>query len=246
MKNTTEIIDRYLNNELSVTEKENFEQELKNNSELVREIKLHSEIGSFLSDTETEKLQNQLNLIYENEIKNKRSLLVQYRKKIIYAAAFLLLTIGFSSIYYFETKRLSNNEIYQKYAQIYNYGINSRGDSATILNEAMSLYESGSYRQAIRVFETAVSNGCKLNNGIYLCIGISYTEISDFDKARFYFEKITENDPLFHEQAQWYLGLMYLKADNSEKAKEFFQKISKNTTHYKNQDAKEIMELLSK
>jgi tetratricopeptide (TPR) repeat protein len=246
MENKFEIIERYINDELTKSELKVFEDQISNNPELEKEIRLHKEIDNFLYDKETNELREQLQAIHKKTVKKQNSEIVFQRKRRIFAAAAVLLfLIGFGGIILLVTKPLTKKEIYKKYSQAYDISMINRSDSTGILEEAMSKYQMKEYEQALKLFDKAIEKEVDISSWVNLCIGISYTETDNCEKAVFYFNKIIESmDPLYTQQAQWYLGLSYLKANKTAKAEEIFKKISADKTHYKNEQASTIVEQL--
>ena len=67
MENNVEIIDKYLNNELSGTELKNFENKIENDKKFAKEIELQREVDNFLYDKETSEFRKQLSSIYKKD-----------------------------------------------------------------------------------------------------------------------------------------------------------------------------------
>jgi TolA-binding protein len=75
-------------------------------------------------------------------------------------------------------------------------------------------------------------------------LGICYLKTNLPDSAITKFAIVSPTSSL-SQDASWYLGLCYLKAGNSQKATEVFKDITELQKHYKKEQAKEILELLS-
>ncbi len=246
MKNNVETIEKYLNDELNDIELKNFERKIKADNTLAKEIGLHREVDNFLYDRETIELREKLSYIYDKTIIKEGNRKVFMTKKIVLLiAAVLLIIVGIGSLILLQTQSLTNQEIYTKYAQNYNIGSDIRSNSEIELKEAIDYYRNRQYKKALPLFEVYIDNKREINYGVYLCMGISYTETGKNEKAISYFNEIIKNSNIFIEQAQWYLGLSYLKADKTIKAKEIFEEISTDKKHYYNKKASEIMKFLS-
>jgi tetratricopeptide (TPR) repeat protein len=243
MKNS-EKIEKYLENELNETERSDFETEMRSEKKLSAEVNLHKKVEAFLSDRDSILLNEKLNAIYDKEFGNKKSPLRIISSNWAKIAAVLAIGLLIGGIIFWKTHSLSNAEIYAQYAQLYDIGINVRGDSVSKLQTAYEKYDQRKFSEAIRLFESDAS-GNALNYGSRLCLGISYTELNQFEKAEQYFKSIIGNEPIYEQQAYWYLALMKLKAGQKAEAKQIFQKISKNQNHYQHQKAIEILKLMN-
>lgn len=241
MENYTEKIERYLSGEMPDSEKKEFEQELANNEELVKEIKIHKEIESFFADKETSELREKLEKIHGKTNNSKSNIFLRRRLAV---AAGVVLLLGFGILMFLLTENVTNNELYNKYADVYTPANITRGDTSNPLTNALNKYSNKEFSEALELFKEAKEIGYDLTFDIRICLGITYTETGNTNEAVKEFENVISNHKLLEQQAQWYLGLTYLKADSTEKAVEIFSEISKNKDHYKNKEAEKIVSLL--
>ena len=83
--NYSRYVDRYLDGVMSVSEKNWFEKELKDNAELQAEIDLQKKINKVLSDQDTFKLQAQLDEVYLKTYRPwNKTVVFPLKKKTVY------------------------------------------------------------------------------------------------------------------------------------------------------------------
>ena len=101
--------------------------------------------------------------------------------------------------------------------------------------EAMKLYESGNYGEAILKFEEAVINDPD-NQALQFYCAISQLEVGNVDFAIADFQDVIKsNHPTFSSPSSWYLGLAYLRSGQIAKAEAVFKSIKSSDLLYKDQ-----------
>jgi len=243
----TEIIDRYLDGELSGEELASFRKQLLTNDDLRRELKLQQEINNALGETEIVGLRNQLKEIHKGqhsgrkEISLTRRILASRISQLAAASIIILLSLTvFTNI--FKSELTANEKLFSQYYDKYE-PLNVRASSSPadeIYLNAVNAYNKEDYEQALVLFEKVLDsdqNRMEAN----IMSGVSNMELSKYKNASGSFEKVIDhNNNLFIEDAQWYLGFCYLKTDHTEKAIEQFTKIASSTSSRKDK-AKKIL-----
>lgn len=245
---TIELIDRYLKNDLSKTELEEFRKILKKNPELQKEIQLHAEVNKALQEKDIIKFRLELEKLHEKQRKNyHRSKIItmfkqrQYAITAIAASVAVVLVVG--GLLLFNSSEQQNSDNYftsfyepEEAVTIVRSGGNS--DNMTLKN-AMMEYQGRNYESAIELFSQKPEN-----NLAKFYMGLSYLESGNTDKAIELFKSIINHqENLFVEQAQWYLGLSYLKVEKTDEAKKVFNTIINSDNIYKD-DANKILKNL--
>lgn len=240
-------IEEYIDGTLSGMELDEFNAELVQNPELLREVEFRSEVNKVLRDYsffEIRKLlKKQLNkgfVNYSSVINIKRK---AFRTWHLVAASFaLLLTVG-GLWYIFSLNTSSTERFVNMYYNPSHLTLQVRSgeidpDEGNL--EAFNFYQENNFKCALEYLDTLEN---KITARFYS--GIWYMEYEMFDLAIDAFEYIVrDNDNLFVEQAEWYLGFVYLMNNRKKDALKQFTKISVSESFYKNQ-ASEILKYLN-
>lgn len=72
-ENRTDLIDRYLEGDLSDEDRREFEERMENNREFRKEVALQQKIAQTVKEQERAKLKNEIKQLFEEEINNKES-----------------------------------------------------------------------------------------------------------------------------------------------------------------------------
>jgi len=125
-----------------------------------------------------------------------------------------------------------------------------RGETTNAFSEAWlkgeSAYKEKNYEEAVSIFSTLQNDFTEAinHNGkrlIYL--GISHLQLGQYDLAIDAFRQISTDSPL-QDERDWYLALSYLAKADKENARTVLEKISTDASHFKNQQAIELLENL--
>jgi tetratricopeptide (TPR) repeat protein len=233
-------IQPFLDGELSREELDWINKELENNAVLAEDIKLYREVDNAIREDDVLDLRDQLNVIHKglgDEVKNPKKP-VRYRKAISYAAiASVAILISVGVMYKLQTRKLSNQEIYEKYYEPYEVTMvyrSAESSSAVLLQEARQMYEAGQYQEAIKLYEEVLLKDPEdMESTLYS--GISYLETDQYVKADRSFNTILDhNDNLFIEQAEWCLGFCYLMTNDMVTARQHYEKIANSNSSYNN------------
>jgi tetratricopeptide (TPR) repeat protein len=243
MSKYKDLIQPFLDGELSREELDWISKELESNAVLADDIKLYREVDSAIREQDVMGLRNQLEVIHNSLDESTRNpkRVPRYRKAISYAAiASLAILISVGVLYKIQTRKLSNVEIYEKYYEPYDVTMvyRSAGDNTDMLyQEARLKYEAGEFREAITLFEKLLeSDPADMATTLYS--GISYMEVEQYNQADKSFSKIiAHDDNLFIEQAEWYLGFCYLMTNETGKARKHFEKIAGSNSSYRDKAA---------
>jgi tetratricopeptide (TPR) repeat protein len=235
-------IERYNSGEMNEAELTWFRKELDGNEELRREVELRKKADMVLKNHDVIQLRSKL-----SDIESKRAAEepVKTRIKRIplgYAAAiagFILV----SSIFLFNGRNLTSDEILDRFYKSYEVTSPSRSQQAILNSDystAIEFYNIRDYRNAALYFSKVLSEDPKYMESTML-YGVSNFEIKDYTEAKQSFMKvIDDNDNLFLEDAKWYLALCYLKIQEPEKAADMLDQIKRSESIYK-KDAALIM-----
>jgi len=242
-------IQPFLDGELSREELDWINKELEDNAVLAEDIKLYREVDTAIREDDVLDLRDQLNVIHNDlgeEVSNPKKP-ARYRKAISYAAiASVAILVSVGVMYKLQTRKLSNQEIFEKYYEPYQVTMvyrSAESSSAAFLQEARQMYDAGMYTEAITLYEQVLlKDPGDMESKLYS--GISYLETDQYVKADKSFNSIIDhNDNLFIEQAEWCLGFCYLMTENSAAARKQFYNIAISNSTFK-QDALEVLKTM--
>ena len=237
-------IEQYLSNEMAAAEREAFNNELRSNPELARELKLSQAIDSALSDDIIDLRQKLIAAINAGRVSNKEvPVLRMNTPKWWYAAASLLALVAVSATLYFQTNHnVTNDSLFAQYYNSENIVDLTRGDENIV--DAVIKFQQKDYVAASELFKKILEKD-NSNIAVWFYYGISNIETHNYDiSIKAFTTIINHNDNLYIEHAEWYLGLCYLKNNQKDKALDQFVAIASNPDNFHSKEAQNIIEKL--
>lgn len=234
-KDNTELIEAYLNNELTAEDKATFENRLNADKDLVAELALHKQIRGFVKENEVQQLKNQVKVWLQEEVAFVPSEMKVVKKPFLSIsglariAAILAVVLGIGWFYFSDKNPEMTAEVAQdKYftellAQ--NPGTLQGDDQRSVWIQAFS---EKNYDQVILTIEKKQE---KTPEEIYY-LGLSYSAKGNYAKAIEQLSMKTLQDSVYAEKAEWAIALIYLKQDDKPKAKALLQKIAKSNSEF--------------
>ncbi|WP_299111551.1 tetratricopeptide repeat protein [uncultured Winogradskyella sp.] len=219
-----EMIEAYINGQLSNEDLLAFEGRLKNEKLLALKVE---NIKTILTGIETQVMKEQLDEFHNNLSHHKNETVVHQPKvkilhwKRIAVAAILMMSLGGFWIF----NGNPNERLYAKYFTP-DPGLPTTMSTSDNYEfyEAMVYYKQGDYKSAISKWET-LQIAKPNNDSLNYFIGVAYMASKNETKAIPFLEKSTTNKSFtFLMDAYYYLGLAYLKTDHIELAKKNFNK----------------------
>jgi hypothetical protein len=238
-----EKFDRYFGGKMSAWESKAFEAELN------RDPVLKKEAGEFETAMKLVKVagimedKKRIGLYrkkYESSLKQKPGL------KWLSVAAGVIVLMAISYLLIINKPTEQNHLFAQNFESYSTFTIRGENGDYPEWEAAMALYESGDYKVAYDAFKKMI-----LTDTSFRYPAMFYAALSLLPVTKAENETITRNlkgvinhYPVLREQAQWYLSLWYIKMENMENAKAILLDISSNETHYKQKEAKHLLEQL--
>lgn len=240
----TEIIEKYLDGELTGEELENFQKALESDEELAPELKLHEDIQKAISQTDVIELRENIAKTIQNAGDGKKR--ISIRNTWLVAASVIVLTGTTLAVWFIMNGSGSNEKLFSMYyytEEAPAYTRSGAGVSGKIFENAMQLYENRKYEKAIPEIKKVLEKD-KDNFTARFFLGMSFIETSQLDDAIIVFKGIIDhNDNLYLDKAAWYLGLCYLRSGEKDKALKKFQNIIDSKSFYANKAEKILKEL---
>ncbi len=175
-----------------------------------------------ISDDEVKKITTEINSKIDSKIKHRTSL-----RTIIYSSAAIIVLFALSVL--LKKSGNSGNELFTKYFKPYpDVTLQMRNENNYgLLKKGMQLYNSGKYKEALKVFGKI--SGQKKNNYAEFYSGVALIAEGKTEKGIQLLKNIAVNPKeYFYPEANWYIGLAYLKLNKPEKAMLRFELIKNN------------------
>ncbi len=242
MKNRTpelfDLIEAYLENNLSPQAKLDFEEQLAANEALKAEVEKHRMLKEVVADGESMAFREKLRSAeqeYTKSIPKERSKPVWLSWKI---AAGIAALIGLGLFFLFSTNT-SKDALFEQYFRPYPAEDVVRGEKSNPVQEAISYYAKGDFTKAIPELKKIIATfpQSKMQERLYL--GSAYLATDQLEKAIAVFRELA-NTPTLNEQAKWYLALGHLKLGELETAKALLQELVVYDGIYKT-DAQQLL-----
>ena len=244
-----ELIEKYLDQELSEVEQSEFESKLQTEKGfqedfdqvklLIEGIRYSGSKSSIRSKIEhLEATLPDIELGAHNRFQMTRSQLLKY------AATFTLIL---ASAWLFREVLLKPDyeEIFAANFEPYlNTGsgiVRGAGEAMSPEQRAYASYDSDSFAQAVQQFEALLSE--KDDAAMRLYLGNALLAMGEVESAKQQFRILLENNAGLIIQAKWYLSLCYLKNGELDQAQEILQELSNNGKSYRKRATKILEDL---
>ncbi len=224
-----QLFDQYLNNELSLEEKNNFEKQLVSNKEFSNSFEIFKDLYGYL----TNKFQNESNLnsfkenlkaVSENsKIENKPKV---FSIKPIYYAVAACFALIFGIIIF----NNSGTPTYEDFRQIEEANFIERGDVIKDLKLAQDAFNSKKYNEAVPLFEKILKIYPRPE--IEYFYGLSLLETNKYYESEIVFNKLITGKSLYKTKAIWNLALLKLKQKDEKSCKKILLTIPKDFEDY--------------
>lgn len=229
---------QYLENEMSIEEKNAFEKQLSENQELASGLEIFKELNLHLSnkfgnETELNAFKQNIKSISNEHFKDKKSKVIVFKPWQYSIAASVAILLG---LFVFMQ---NNNPKFEDYNQHENAYFTERGPTENYLKAAQDAFNSKNYKEATTQFELVLKEN--ESPEIQLFYAISLLEDNKFQKADIYLMDLKLSNSVFKNKAIWYLGLSKLKQKEYKSCKEILNSIPKDYEDYD-----QVQELLYK
>lgn len=226
----TELIDKFLMNELEGMELARFKVMLESDADLKESLKLERELKNAINNGSDF-------ILFKKLLKETQQEYLVPSKSIasnIWKVAVAIVLIGaFSFLIWQNSVTNSPEYIYAKYFEPFEAPSNLRSANITEMDEDFMLglikYNQQEYTEAITLFQKAYEKDFQNYTARFLT-AIAYLSQKDFTKAEPILKELTEDGShLFQDQAKWYLGLLYLTDEDEEndlRSKELWKEVT--------------------
>jgi len=222
------LFDQYLQGEMTVEEKDNFEKQLSEDHELSSEFETFKEVQlrlktKFEFEEEREAFKANLTTISDTHFNTSKPKVVVMRPWYLAAAASIIILFG---LFFFDY----NNPSFADYDNPETASFVERGDTDTALIGAQTAFNDGKYAAAIPLFEEILKEN--KTPEIQYFYGVALLEESKYPKAESVFSELRSGTSAYKDKATWSLALSKLKQKKYTECKEILETISQDYENY--------------
>ena len=218
---TVKKILKYLDGELSMEGKKQFEALIGKDPRLAADAEFIKEVNEAILEDDVEALREKLKeIMYPEGIKKP----LRSRRKQVFrisaaASVFLLLSMALGYLVF----RDSSARLYDEYYQPYQTFIRTRShaDSRDEFDKACLLYQQGKYQESFEILQSFLKTAPEDPAG-HFYLGLCAMELAQHDTAIREFILVEENDSTpFALHARWYLSLAYVEMNQVKNARKY-------------------------
>lgn len=247
MEDIYDIIEKYVNGELSGKELEEFEKKLDSDSALASEVQLFREAKESLADQfihqeEEAALKETLSQVSaphfeENKTpKNVFSLRRRHWLAAAGAAAAILALVIF---------RPWQASLYDQYSQFPLAAFTEQGGANEAdLAQAQQAFNQEDYPEALNIFQSYLNEEeHKDDPQIQLYKGLCHLALEEYSQAEAIFQSLQNGNSAYKNDGTWYLAMTFLKQKEWGKVRELLPQIPENSSRRK--DAQRLLRKIS-
>lgn len=222
------LFDQYLQGEMTVEEKDNFEKQLSEDHELSSEFETFKVVQlrlktKFEFEDEREAFKANLTEISDKHFNTSKPKVVLMRPWYYAAAASVIILFG---LFFFDY----NNPSFADYDNPETASFVERGDTNQALIGAQTAFNDGKYAAAIPLFEEILKEN--KTPEIQYFYGVALLEESKYPKAESVFNELKSGTSAYKDKATWSLALSKLKQKKYTECKEILETISQDYENY--------------
>ena len=257
-------IDAYVNDDMSVDERTEFEKEMSNDPELAEEVEVNEQMllnyGDYAWGFIPKNSRNAEAKALENYFRSEEAIVlsgtierarIRYKQKhasvrrrnfFYYAAASVVMLFLAGNIFF--NQQESPEELADKYISWETLpSMTVRGtNKPPSLSKGQQLFNQEKYTEAIAVFETYREESINtMPTAALMYLGASYMEAGQYENAISTFDELWKRDVLDSDHGLWYKALAFLKQGKKDKAKPELGSILSDPEHPHFEKAQELM-----
>ena len=224
-----------------------FELELKDNTDLIAEVKLRSQINESIAEHDIFNLRKELSAAKDaTDIKKINMIIPETKSKKLNflrrSVAIFVILLGIAGV--LRNNFVSTENTYERYFVTPAWSPErSVSNEISLLQKANIAYLNTDYDEVIKILSELPSTGNE--SAVFdFYKAASFQGMNKYKEAIIEYTKvIDEGDNLFVEEAEWYRSLCYLKLKNYEKSRTELLAVIERKGHFEN-DAKAIIRRL--
>lgn len=246
-KVSEESIEAFIDGELIGELLDEFKIELSENSDLIAEVKLRTQVNDVVGEKDIINLRAQLNAAKENaEVTTVRRIIPESQNRIYRflrsSVAIMIVVLGIASL--LNSGYVSSDTAYENYFESPQWAPErSVSASYSYLQRVQSAFSNKDYSKVL-VLNANAPEAIVENPVFKFYFGASLQNLEKFsDAISEYTLVINHGDNLFVEEAEWYRSLCYIKTGNKEMANQELLAVVERKGYFET-DAKAILRRL--
>ena len=242
------LIDRYVAGKLSTDELSEFEQLLKSNADIEKEVNMRSELQAAIEASEIKSISNRLESLHATKQSEGKVVKLNTKASSPSWIKYVGLAAIFAGLLFVATKFMNTTEVspaehFASYYQSLPMELSGRGSSEETINALETKYRGNDYAASIPLLTELLSQQENAKWSFYR--GISYLETNNLNNAIADFKSVADSeDILWKQHGTWYLALSHLKNNNVDAAKNALQTLASNPDADHHREAKELLNKL--
>jgi hypothetical protein len=224
------LFENYLNNDLSESEKKDFENQLQNDSDIQEKFEIYKELNGYLetkfSSESVDFKKNLETISKENFTLNKvsKSKVISFKPWQYAIAAMLILSFGMLIL------NQNGSPEFNDYNQHENAYFTERGNVIKNLKQAQEAFNAKNYKEAIINFELVLKSYNRPE--VEFFYAVSLLEENRLEECEIIFNKIKLGKSIYKDKATWYLALSSLKQKKYEDCKNYIKQLPIDAEDY--------------
>jgi len=254
-KNRYELIEQYLEGNMSAKNTIAFEKLIVEDKDLAKEIELHQQLSAHYNDNYIS-LKRDLNntdlvsYFRSDEAKNinktieKVGAIHTSKKKFKFPMTVAASIIGVM-ICVVGYLQLNKNGLYEGYYTENDLpSLISRNTTKDLQSDIIVAYQKKQYTVANNLYRSYINSTPILNEDIFIYGGMTYLELNEFDKALIEFHKMTNSSSMASSKGLWFTALVYLKKEDYPLLKETLNIIVQKKSNFNYKKAGTLLQEL--
>ena len=232
-------IEKYLNDEMSLSERQDFESQLLTNNELVEELAFYTHVKMANQEIAKERRKAEFEAL-RKEISNRPSGKIKPMIWIAGIAASVFLALGFW--WYSHTATVNPTEYADTYIQEHFENLPVKMDgNADSLQMGLRLFNERKLSEAQSIFEEILQRK-NVDSEAIKYAGITALRLKQFDKAIGYFQALSQQKNLYSNPGKFYetLALMQQQPINKKEVEKLLNEVIDNNLEG-NQEARKLV-----
>ncbi|MEL6590713.1 MAG: hypothetical protein AAFQ68_11550 [Bacteroidota bacterium] len=231
-------IEAYLQGQLSADEQAQLEKRLAEEAEFDLAFREAAHLYAATKITAQTQLKSELAAALQSEEATIKPLARQKSVRWWYvaAAAIMLLALGY---FLWPRQEVSPTDLFATYYEAPPTMSLRQADEQADWQQDFEKAEYALARQ--KLLDIREAGSAQSPSAVAFYLGITYLESEAYGLAIAEFEQVASSS-LYYPQSLWYTALAQLKAENLAKAADLFRKIALDSSHYKQAEAKLLLE----
>lgn len=233
------LIERYLNDELSAEELQAFEKRMKENRLFAEEIYAHRDVISGIDYYF--RLELKRKLVEEEERLLGPAVTTQQMLGIAASVALLLV-----AVYLFKGNSINPESTFKAYFSPYpaNYALTAVVDDSAMRGaSAMKLYEKGSYEDALYAFDIQVEQSKDYETPLFYS-AVTLLKLKRIKDANSRLKLLINRESSYSAAARWYLALSYLRAGKFGMCEKLLRQVASSRSNEYQDEAHRLLQEL--